>query len=60
MPPKKQNTNFLNMKLKDQTTYKDTYGGGKEPLPQFVKDHEIEMKKTCVQKMQKGSLARHI
>lgn len=48
------------MKINDKTTYKETYGKSRESMPQFMREHEDEMKKTCLQKMTRGSLARHV
>lgn len=48
------------MRLRDRTTYKDTYAGGREGMPKFMKDHEDKMKKQCVEKMTRGSLARYV
>lgn len=28
------------MKLKDKTTYMDTYAAGREAIPEFMRDHE--------------------
>lgn len=50
----------MDMKLRDRTTYKDTFAGGREGLPKFMRDHEDIMKKSCFENNTKGSLARHI
>jgi len=36
------------MKIKDNTTYKETYGQSRESMPKFMRDHEDMMKKTCL------------
>jgi hypothetical protein len=43
--------------MQDKTTYRQTFTKG-EDMPEFIKEHEAMMKKTCVQKMQQGSLNR--
>lgn len=60
MKPKKENPTFINMKIAQRTTYKDTFAGGKELLPQFVRDHEQQMKTSFLKKMTQGSLAYHV
>ena len=51
---------IIDMKIKDSTAYKEAFGADKEKMPDFIKDYETEMKKRCLVKMQKGSLARHM
>ena len=39
---------FINMRIQDQTTYKEQFGGRKEDMPDFIKEHDKKMKKECV------------
>ena len=41
MKPAKQQPHIIDMKLQEKTTYNETYSGGKDKMPQFMKDHEI-------------------
>ncbi|CDW75311.1 UNKNOWN [Stylonychia lemnae] len=58
MKPTQQSAHIIDMKIQDKTTYKETFSGDKDQMPQFMKEHEKLMKKQCVQKMQQGSLNR--
>jgi hypothetical protein len=60
MVPRKLQPHIINMKIKDVTAYREAFSGTKEKMPQFMKDHEDKMKKESVQKMQRGSLNRHV
>ncbi len=60
MMPRKQQPHIIDMKLNDKTTYKETFNNDKEKMPKFMKEHEEMMKKSCLKKMQQGSLNRHV
>lgn len=48
------------MKINDATAYKEAYSNDKEQTPQFIIDHDLQLKKECVIKMFRGSLNRHV
>lgn len=60
LKPQQVAPTFIDMKIQDRTTYKDTYHGKREVIPEFIREHEDLMKKQNHQKMVKGSLARHV
>ena len=48
LKPQQVSPSFINMKIQDRTTYKDTFSGNKEQMPEFMKEHEELMKKECL------------
>lgn len=45
--PKPVPPTFINMKIRDKTTYMDTFSGKKEDMPEFIREHEVKMRKEC-------------
>jgi hypothetical protein len=35
------------MKINEKTAYKDAYSSKKDEVPEFIKEHEVQMKKDC-------------
>ena len=58
--PAKESRHTVDMKMKDSTTYNETYGNRKNEKPAELAEQEEKMKKTCINHMQNGSLKRHV